>query len=32
MMEKFAIEDPSRVLFIGDTLEQDFGFAKKNGF
>lgn len=32
MMSKYAIEDPSRVLFIGDTLEQDIGFAKKNGF
>lgn len=32
MMKKYAITDCSRVLFIGDTLEQDIGFAHSNGF
>lgn len=32
MMEKFGIKDRSRVLFVGDTLEHDIGFAKRNGF
>lgn len=32
IMEKFQIKDKSRVLFVGDTLEQDIGFAHKNGF
>lgn len=32
MMDKFQIKDRSRVLFVGDTLEQDIGFANSNGF
>lgn len=32
VMERFAIKDKSRVLFVGDTLEQDIGFANKIGF
>lgn len=32
IVEKFQIKDRSRVLFIGDTLEQDIGFANATGF
>lgn len=32
VMEKFKISDPSRVLFIGDSLTQDIGFANSMGF
>lgn len=32
LADKFAVADPQRVLFIGDTLEQDIRFGNKNGF
>lgn len=32
MMDKYEIKDKSRVLFVGDTLKQDIGFGKSNGF
>lgn len=32
IVDKFKIKDKSRVLFVGDTLEQDIGFAQANGF
>lgn len=32
LMDKFKVEDPNRVLFIGDTLEQDILFGNKNHF
>lgn len=32
IMEKFGIKDKSRVLFVGDMLEQDIGFANRTGF
>lgn len=32
ILDKFGIKDKSRVLFVGDTLEQDIGFASANGF
>lgn len=32
LMEKFKVTDPRRVLFIGDTLEQDILFGKNCGF
>ena len=31
-LKKFEVEEPARVLFIGDTLKQDIGFANKCGF
>lgn len=31
-IKKFKIKDRSRVLFIGDTLDQDIGFANSCGF
>ncbi|CAH0564330.1 unnamed protein product [Brassicogethes aeneus] len=30
--DKYKIKDPKRVLFVGDTLEQDMKFASVNGF
>lgn len=32
VVQKFRIKDRSRVLFIGDTLHQDIGFANVSGF
>lgn len=32
VMRKFKITDKSKVLFIGDTLKQDIGFANSSGF
>lgn len=32
ILAKFNITDPKKVLFIGDTLEQDIGFANQIGF
>lgn len=32
VIEKYKITDMSRILFVGDTLKQDIGFAQKNGF
>lgn len=32
VIKKFQIKDRSRVLFIGDTLDQDIGFANSCGF
>lgn len=32
IFEKFCIQDKSRVLFVGDNLEVDIGFANANGF
>lgn len=30
--DKFTIKDPKRVLFVGDMLNQDMGFANAGGF
>lgn len=32
LMDKYKVETPRRVLFIGDTLEQDISFGHNNGF
>ena len=32
VMNKYGIRDSSRVLFVGDSLSQDIGFGRKNGF
>lgn len=32
LTEKYKVDDPKRVLFIGDTLEQDILFGHNNGF
>lgn len=32
VMDKFQVKDPRRVLFIGDTLQQDVLFGNKNNF
>ncbi|KAG4078050.1 hypothetical protein HA402_002101 [Bradysia odoriphaga] len=32
VIDKYNIKDPKRVLFVGDTLEQDIGFGTKCGF
>lgn len=32
LMDKYGVKEPERVLFIGDTLEQDIHFGKKNKF
>lgn len=32
LLERYAIEDASRVLFIGDSLASDIGFGKLCGF
>lgn len=32
IVDKFCIQDKSRVLFVGDNLEVDIGFANATGF
>ena len=32
LMQKYDVKDPERVLFIGDTLEQDILFGNRNKF
>lgn len=32
LKDKYSVQDPKRVLFIGDTLEQDILFGRKNNF
>lgn len=32
LLDKYNIKDKKRVLFIGDTLDMDIGFANKIGF
>lgn len=32
VVDKFKVQDRSRVLFIGDTMKQDIGFASISGY